>query len=109
MDGGCTDGCLGIIRMGGGGIKNTIKTERDDPTILIANAMSNLTLQEREQAYEDLHGEAAIVHETPELIAETLSKMEHCPFEKRMFRIPSYDSCFYVWNDSMLIRLQSDS
>jgi hypothetical protein len=91
-DGGCTDGCLGI-RMGGGGIKAAMTTEmeenKDDPTILIANAMSNLTLQEREQAYEDLHGVAATVHETPELIDETLNQMEHCL--QKIHRKAGYD------------------
>jgi hypothetical protein len=77
-------GCFGI-RIGGSGGSGaqTIKTadEDDDPTALIANAMSNLSLVERERAYEDLHGVSAEVHETPELIVNALHKMEQC-FQK---------------------------
>jgi hypothetical protein len=99
-DNSCTDGCFGIS-MGGGGITTTMTAEKDanedDPTVLIANAMSNLTLQEREQAYEELHGVAAAVHETPELITETLNQME-----QRLQKIqhkPAYDLAMSIQAD----------
>jgi hypothetical protein len=67
-------GCFGI-RIGGGA---QTADEDEDPTTLVANAMSNLSLVEREQASEDLHGVSAEVNETPELIASALHKMELC-------------------------------
>jgi hypothetical protein len=81
-----SSGCFGI-RMGGisgGDGRATTRSipptgeKDDDPTVLIAKAMNHLSLQEREEAYEDLHGVSAQVHETPELIAKTLHEMEHC-------------------------------
>jgi hypothetical protein len=59
-------------------LTTTNNNQEDDPTALIAKAMTNLTIQEREQAYEDLHGVSACVCETPELIAKSLHEMEEC-------------------------------
>jgi hypothetical protein len=63
--------------------------EDDDPATVIARAMNDLSLQERDQAYEDLHGVSAAVQETPELFSQTLSQMEH---SLRLIRHkPAYD------------------
>jgi hypothetical protein len=71
-------GCFGI-RIGGGGIQTPQKLADDkeeDPTALIAKTMNHLSLMERDQAYEDMHGVSAAVQETPELISKALNVME---------------------------------
>ena len=42
---------------------------------LLAKEMNELTVQERERVYEEIHGVADIVEETPELVAASLQKM----------------------------------
>jgi hypothetical protein len=85
------DGCLGIKRRGGGGtVKTTMTAEKaDDPTAVISQAMNKLSVQERDHAYEDMHGVSAMVQETPELIATTLKQMEQS-LDKIFFK-PVYD------------------
>jgi hypothetical protein len=61
----------------------------DDPTAVIAQAMNHLSVQQLEQAYEDTHGVSAMVRETPELIAETLNRMELCL--EKIHHKPAYD------------------
>jgi hypothetical protein len=51
--------------------------------------MNTLSIQEREHAYEDMHGVSAMVQETPELIAKTLFKMEQCL--QKIHHKPAYD------------------
>jgi hypothetical protein len=88
-DDGCTDGCLGM-RIGGASITSPVTAEKaDNPTEVIAQAMNNLSVQEREQVYEDMHGVSAMVLETPKLIADTLYQMEHC-LQKISYK-PAYD------------------
>jgi hypothetical protein len=70
-------GCFGI-RIGGGNTHNNNADDNDDPTAVIAQAMTQLSVQEREQAYEDMHGVSETVQETPELIATSLRQMEQC-------------------------------
>jgi hypothetical protein len=79
-----SNGCFGI-RFGGvgaaagaaaAGAAADPAEENEEATALIAKAMNHLSLQERELAYEDLHGVSAQVHETPELMAQTLKEME---------------------------------
>jgi hypothetical protein len=95
--GGGMDGCLGI-KLGAGGIKTTITAEKvDDPTTVIAQAMNNLTIQEREHAYEDMHGVSEMVQETPQLIAETLYQMEHCL--QKIHHKPAYDLAISIGGD----------
>jgi hypothetical protein len=59
---------------------NTHSAAKDDndPTLLIAKAMGNLTLQEQEQAYKDMHSVSAMVQEAPALIDQALHEMELC-------------------------------
>jgi hypothetical protein len=54
-----------------------VDEEHGDPMDLVAKEMYLLSLQEREKAYEDIHGVSAMVHETPELTAASLQTMEH--------------------------------
>jgi hypothetical protein len=99
-DGGCADGCFGM-RIGGGGIKTTNTAEKDendeDPTAVIAQAMNTLSMQEREQAYEDMHGVSAMVLETPQMIAETLHQMEQCL--QKIHHKPGYDLAVTIRGD----------
>ncbi|KAL3934792.1 MAG: hypothetical protein SGBAC_009560 [Bacillariaceae sp.] len=44
---------------------------------MIAQQMSNMTVQDREQAYLDVHGISPVVEETPELISTKLMEMEN--------------------------------
>jgi hypothetical protein len=96
---GCVDGCFGI-RLGQGGM-NTNTAEKDgkeeDPAAVIAQAMNNLSVQEREQAYEDMHGVSARVQETPQLIAKTLTKMEQCL--EKIHHKPAYDMAVTIRAD----------
>jgi hypothetical protein len=80
-------GCFGMvsdsvffgIRISGGGIQtpqNLVDDKEEDPTALIAKTMNHLSLMERDQAYEDMHGVSAAVQETPELISKALNVME---------------------------------
>jgi hypothetical protein len=59
-----------------GGVEPNLLEEDEDTTALIAKAMNQLSIKDREQAYEDLHGVSAAVHETPALIAESCHKLE---------------------------------
>jgi hypothetical protein len=100
IDGGCTDGCFGI-KIGGGGNKIPVAAEmdenEDDPTAVITQAMNNLSTQEREQAYEDIHGVFEMVQETPELIAKTLSQIEiHL---QKIHHKPAYDLAIAIRAD----------
>jgi hypothetical protein len=94
-------GCLGISIGGDGGPIGTThdKTapEDDDPAALIAKAMSHLSLMERAQAYEDLHGVSAAVHESPELISESLDEMEH--YLQNNHHKPAYDMAITISAD----------
>jgi hypothetical protein len=88
--------------MGGDGINSArtvlVQDENDeDPAAVIAKAMNNLSIQEREQAYEDMHGVSAMVQETPQLIAESLTKMGHCL--QRIHHKPAYDLAFTIQAD----------
>jgi hypothetical protein len=82
-------GCFETRPGGGGNTPNKKTDDDDDPTVVIAKAMNNLSIQEREQAYEDMHGVSAMIQETPQLIAKTLYKMEH-GLEKIQYK-PAYD------------------
>jgi hypothetical protein len=99
-DSGCADGCFGM-KKGAGGITNTNTAEKDekeeDPVALIAQAMNTLSVQEREQAYEDMHGVSEMVRETPELIAETLNQMER--FLEKIHHKPAYDMAVTIRAD----------
>jgi hypothetical protein len=81
------DGCL--TSPNNNNNNNSAAVDDDDPTVLIAKAMSHLTLQEREQAYEDVHGVSAMVHETYELINEALNQLELCL--QKTHHKPAYD------------------
>jgi hypothetical protein len=61
----------------GTGRRPVMEQRVGDPMELMAKEMNTLSLHEREQAYEDLHGVSAMVNETPELIAAALQLMEH--------------------------------
>jgi hypothetical protein len=50
--------------------------EKDDPVSMIAQAMNSLSVGEREQVYEDVHGVADQVTETPELIQQKLFEFD---------------------------------
>jgi hypothetical protein len=74
------------------------KDENDeDPTAVIAQAMNTLSMQEREQAYEDMHGVSAMVLETPQMIAETLHQMEQCL--QKIHHKPGYDLAVTIRGD----------
>jgi hypothetical protein len=97
---GCKDSCFGI-RLGGDR-SNSLRTaeqdeNEDDPTSVISQAMNKLSVQEREQAYEDMHGVSAMVLETPELIAETLNKMEISL--QKVHHKPAYDLAISIGGD----------
>jgi hypothetical protein len=47
-----------------------------DATAQVTRALNELSHQEREQAFEDLHGVSPTINETPELIEKALSEME---------------------------------
>jgi hypothetical protein len=70
-------------------ITSVIELEDGDPLEIMAKEMNRLSLQEREKAYEDLHGVSAMVHETPELIASALKGMEH--YLQGIRHKPAYD------------------
>jgi hypothetical protein len=72
-----TSCCRGIAMAHDKGTKSVVEQGVGDPMALMAKEMNRLSLQEREQAYEDLHGVSAMVNETPELIAAALQLMEH--------------------------------
>jgi hypothetical protein len=95
-----TDGCFGI-KVGGGGNKIPVAAEKDenedDPTAVIAHAMNTLSVQEREQAYEDMHGVSAMVRETSHLIAESLHQMEY--HIQRIHHKPAYDLAVTIRGD----------
>jgi hypothetical protein len=67
----------GIAKARDTGTKSVVEQGAGDPMALMAKEMNRLSLQEREQAYEDLHGVSAMVNETPELVAAALQIMEH--------------------------------
>ena len=48
-----------------------------DATQLIAQEMNRMSLVEREEAYEDLHGVAVSIRETPDLLTTKLQEMEY--------------------------------
>jgi hypothetical protein len=58
-------------------IASVVELEDGDPMELMAKEMNRLSLQERERAYEDLHGVSVMVHESPELIHAALPTMEY--------------------------------
>lgn len=47
----------------------------DDPNKILANQLNQLTLQQRQDILEDVHGVSAAIKETPELVRETLKQM----------------------------------
>jgi hypothetical protein len=49
---------------------------QEDVDTILANALSKLSLQEREQAYEEIHGVDLTNEEKPELVADRLEAME---------------------------------
>ena len=51
-------------------------TDIDHVDSMIAQQMSNMTVQDREQALLDIHGISPIIEETPELISTRLMEME---------------------------------
>jgi hypothetical protein len=69
-------GAYGITK--GGAVKSNLVEDDQDTTALIAKTMNQLSIKDRELAYEDLHGVSAAVHETPALIAESCHKLEQC-------------------------------
>jgi hypothetical protein len=89
-------GCCGI-RIGGGDRRNQKAEDDDDPNAVIAQAMNILSVQEREHAYEDMHGVSSIVHETPELIVGTLDQMQLC-LEKIKYK-PAYNLAIAIQAD----------
>jgi hypothetical protein len=55
----------------------------------LANALSKLSLQEREKAYEEIHGVDPTVEETPELVADRLEALEQ--ELQKIPKKPAYD------------------
>jgi hypothetical protein len=106
-------GCFGISRGGGGGGSSGATTTNsavndassgpplnekyEDPETLIARAINQLSLQDRELAYEDLHGVAAGINETPAFIEESLQKMEQSLQGVR--HKPAYDAALTMQAD----------
>jgi hypothetical protein len=72
-----------------GGVEPNMVEEDEDATVLIAKTMNQLSIKDREQAYEDLHGVSAAVHETPALIAESCHNLELCL--QKIRHKPAYD------------------
>jgi hypothetical protein len=89
-------GCFGM-RIGFDNRPHKKADDEDDPTAVIAQAMTDLSVQEREQALEDTHGVSAMVQETPELIAKTLHEMEQCL--QNINHKPVYDLAFIIRAD----------
>jgi hypothetical protein len=48
----------------------------DDSDALIANALRSLSLEERDKLYNDIHGVADTIDETPELVAQSLLELQ---------------------------------
>jgi hypothetical protein len=83
-------GCLGAYGITkGGAVKSNLVEDDQDTTVLIAKAMNQLSIKDREQAYEDLHGVSAAVHETPALITESFHNLEQCL--QKIRHKPAYD------------------
>jgi hypothetical protein len=72
------------------GTKNDASTQMEsvDATAQVTRALNELSHQERELAFEDLHGVSPTVIETPELIEKTLSEMEQY-LQQNVIRSPS--------------------
>ena len=51
--------------------------ELPSPSKLLAEAIHNLTLQEREKVYEDIHGVSEIIEETSDLIGQSLVDLDN--------------------------------
>ncbi|CAJ1945963.1 unnamed protein product [Cylindrotheca closterium] len=51
-------------------------TDIDHVDSMIAQQMSSMTVQDREQAFMDVHGVSPIIEETPELVSSKLEEME---------------------------------
>jgi hypothetical protein len=62
---------------------------QEDVDTILANALSTLSLKEREKAYEEIHGVDLIVEETPELVANRLAAME--VELQKIHKKPAYD------------------
>jgi hypothetical protein len=96
-------GCFGIrIGSSGNNNNNNITPNKkadddDDPTAVIAQAMNDLSITEREKALEDMHGVSEMVQETPELIANTLQKMEE--YLLKIHHKPAYDLAIAIRAD----------
>jgi hypothetical protein len=86
----------------------------EDPTVMISKGLNDLSFQEREKAYEDLHGVAEVIHETPELIANALKEMEHelqvLPnASKRAYELAKSKNMVYVQDSKLrLMFLRAD-
>jgi hypothetical protein len=62
---------------------------QEDVDTILASALSKLSLQEREKAYEEIHGVDLTVEEKPELVADRLEAME--AELQKIHKKPAYD------------------
>jgi hypothetical protein len=102
-------GCLGVwitsllggIGSGGGeehGRPGVARATDDDPTLLVAQELNQLSIQEREVVYEDLHGVSMVVDESNlELVNHRLNLMnaelEKIPREKKAAYLVAQEEC----------------
>lgn len=69
---GCQVGCLGLSSYNG----NEGPLLLQNPEVDIAKELTELSTQERNQIYEDVHGVDRPIEETPELIEKCLAQMQ---------------------------------
>ena len=68
-----------------------------DSMNIIANTLNNLSMMEREQVYEEIHGVDKDFEETPEMVASKLSEME-LQLQK-IIKKPAYDQALQASSD----------
>ena len=72
--------------------KEIVEDSFDEPVTLIARAMNALSVGERETCYEELHGVADHVRESPEFLEEKLAEFDQATLIVK--NKPAYDRAF---------------
>lgn len=54
-----------------------VSNREEEPTVILAKELSRLSVLEREQVYEDVHGVSGNVNETPQLISDRTEELAH--------------------------------